>query len=404
MPLTLRGARLVDATIDIAHSDITINDTRIQEIGHAHSAEQNSIDATDAIITPGFIEVHTHGGGGFNLHTTNMQEIASYAHWIPKTGVTSFLIAVIGTPHSLPEPQLQAAVAAIELFETKSGNEPEGEPIAEPLGIHLEGPYISEKRRGAHPPSWLRVPNEHETERMLELTKGYLRLITVAPELPNAEKMIRRLIDAGVTVSMGHTDVNYEQAQAAIRLGITHATHCFNAMRPLLHREPGPIAAIAQSPQVFGELIADGMHVHPAMMDMLVRILGPERTIVVTDAQAPTGLAHGTFEFGGQEVRVIRGVARLADGTLAGSMLTMDKALRNILETTHVSLQQAIGMLTLNPARSAQIEKRKGRLSVGYDADLLIFDKSLTLQATICRGKIAFATDTWRERLKREAA
>jgi N-acetylglucosamine-6-phosphate deacetylase len=396
MQLTLRGTRLVDATMDTANSDITINNAHIQSIGHAHSVEQNIIEARDAIITPGFIEVHTHGGGGFNLHTTDVQEIFSYAHWIPKTGVTSFLIAVIGTPHALPEAQLQTAVTAIEQFET----EPGCESAAEPLDIHLEGPYISEKRRGAHPPSWLRVPNEHETERVLELTKGYLRLITVAPELPDAEKMIRRLIEAGVTVSMGHTDVNYEQAQAAIRLGITHATHCFNAMRPLLHREPGPIAAIAQAPQVFGELIADGMHVHPAMMDILVKILGPERTIVVTDAQAPTGLAHGTFEFGGQEVRVIRGVARLADGTLAGSMLTMDKALRNILETTHVSLQQAIGMLTLNAARSAQIDKRKGKLSVGYDADLLIFDNSLTLQATICRGNVAFATDAWHERLK----
>ena len=393
MQFTLRGARLVDATMDRVDSAVTIDGASIQGVETNDTRGQQVIDASDAIITPGFVEVHTHGGGGFNLHTHDVEEIASYARWIPTTGVTSFLIAVVGMPHALPEPQLRAAVAAIEQHR--------GTVAAEPLGIHLEGPYISEKRRGAHLPEWLRLPNEQETQRILELTKHYLRLVTLAPELPGAEQMLRQLVEARVTVSIGHTDANYEQTQGAIELGITHATHCFNAMRPLLHREPGPIAAIAQAPQVLGEIIADGVHVHPAVMEMLVRMLGPQRLIVITDAQAIAGLHNegGAFEFAGQQAHVVDGAACLADGTLAGSILTMSKALRNMLTMTHVSLQEAVGMLTLNPAQSAGCVERKGRLRTGYDADLLIFDTSLRLQATLCRGQVAFATKAWQQRL-----
>lgn len=270
---------------------------------------------------------------------------------------------------------------------------------AEPLGIHLEGPYISATRRGAHPTSWLRMPDEAETEWLLALANGYLRLLTIAPELPGAALMIARLVEAGITVSMGHTDATYEQAQEAIRLGVTHVTHCFNAMRPLLHRAPGPLAALAQAKGVFGELIADGVHVHPAAADALVKLLGPERTIVITDAQAPAGVSNAAFEFAGQPARVIRGAARLSDGTIAGSILTMDQALRNMLQMTEVTLPQAVGMLTFNPARSIHVAHRKGRLHAGYDADVLIFDQSLALQATICCGKVAFVSSEWRERL-----
>ena len=212
--------------------------------------------------------------------------------------------------------------------------------------------------------------------------------------------MIPRLVEAGVTVSMGHTDATYEQAQEAIALGVTHMTHCFNAMRPIHHRTPGPLAAVAQAPQVRGELIADGVHVHPSVMNILVDILGPERTIVITDALAGAGLSDTTFEFAGQPAQVICGAARLADGTLTGSVLTMKQALLNMLAMTNVSLPEAVGMLTLNPAHAAHIAERKGRLHTGFDADVLIFDKELTLQATFCRGKLAFATDEWRERLK----
>jgi N-acetylglucosamine-6-phosphate deacetylase len=182
----------------------------------------------------------------------------------------------------------------------------------------------------------------------------------------------------------------------------THLTHCFNAMRPIHHRDPGPIAAVAQSPQVRGELIADGVHVHPAAMDVLLKLLGPGRTIVVTDALAGAGLTDARFEFAGQPAEVISGAARLADGTLTGSVLTMDQVLRNMLQMTRISLKEAVGTLTFNPAQAAHASERKGRLQSGYDADLLIFDAALTLQATICRGRVAYATERWYERLVKD--
>lgn len=388
MQWTLQNARLVDASGE-QQGAITCDSAQIETIGAAVSGQ--IIDASGMIVTPGFVDVHTHGGGGFNLHTTNPQEIESYARWAPSTGTTSFLMGVVGVPHALPEAQLAAAVQAIE----------HPSPGAEPLGIHLEGPYMSVERRGAHDPSWLRVPNSEETEQLLKLTRGHLRLITLAPELTNADAMIRRLVEAGVTVSIGHTDATYEQARAAIPLGITHATHCFNAMRPLLHRDPGPLGAIVEAEQVRGELIADGVHVHPAALRVMIRALGPERTIIVTDALSCAGVSDATFEFGGQPARVSGGVARLQDGTITGSVLTVDQALRNLVQLVGVSLPEAVGMLTLNPATSAGAANRKGRLQPGYDADLLIFDGVLQLQATICRGRLAHATDAWRERLQR---
>ncbi|HEV2656764.1 MAG TPA: N-acetylglucosamine-6-phosphate deacetylase [Ktedonobacteraceae bacterium] len=391
MRFTLRDAHLIDATTDIERGAITIDGPCIGSVetaGQSADSQENVIDAAGMLVAPGFIDVHTHGGGGFNLHTVDPEEIRSYARWVPTTGVTSFLIAVVGTPDEMPLPQLKAATEMLR------------QPCdgAEALGIHMEGPYISVARRGAHAPSWLRAPDEAETEQLIALTADCLRIVTLAPELPGAAAMIRRLLDAGVTVSMGHTDATYEQALEAIALGVTHVTHCYNAMRPLLHRAPGPLAALAQSSHVRGELIADGVHVHPAAMDALVKLLGPERVVIITDALAGAGMPDATFEFAGNSAHVICGAARLADGTITGSVLTMDQALRNMLAMTDVTLQQTIGMLSSTPALSAQVADRKGRLQAGYDADLAIFDTSLTLQATICRGELAFATDEWRTR------
>ena len=391
MRFTLRDARLVDATSDISHGALTIEDAYIQAVEYSENSDhqqEHIIDASGMIIVPGFIDVHTHGGGSFNLQTTDADEIRAYARWVAKTGTTSFLIVVVGVPDSIPEKQLRTATEVLEY----QGNG------AEAIGIHLEGPYISVAKRGAHLPAWLRMPEESETEQLLEITNGHLRLLTLAPELPGASAMIRRLVNEGVTVSMGHTNATYEQSLEAIKLGVTHATHCFNAMRPLLHRAPGPIAAIAQNEQVRGELIADGVHVHPAAMYSLVKLLGPERIVVITDALSGAGAAESSFVFAGQPARVIHGAARLTDGTLTGSVLTMDQALRNMLLMTGATLQQAVGMMTLNPALAAQVSHRKGRLEAGYDADVLILDQSLELQATFCKGVLAFATEGWQER------
>jgi N-acetylglucosamine-6-phosphate deacetylase len=396
MRFMLRGARLVDASTDLAAGDVVVSDGALVAVAESmpddstdDEADVATIHVDDMIITPGFLDVHTHGGGGFNLHTDDPAEIAAFAEWAPSTGMTSFLVAVVGVPDALPEPQIRAAVAACE----------QGIAGAEPVGVYLEGPYINVARRGAHMASWLRQPDLDEVNHLLELTAGHLRLITIAPELPGAAPVIRRLVEKGVTVSIGHSDATYEQTLEAISMGVTHMTHCCNAMRPLYHRDPGPLGAAALTPQLMGELIADGVHVHPAMAAIVGKIFGPERLVVITDAQPGAGKEGATFEFAGQPLHVERGAARLADGAIAGSVLTMDEALRNALRMIGATLPEAVGMLTRNPARSIHLDDRKGWLRPGYDADLLLFSSDLTLQATFCRGQVAYATDAWRARL-----
>lgn len=389
MALTIEGARLIDVKGEQPAARLVVAGGRIVDVGPDAAPRGRRVDARGMIITPGFIDLHTHGGGGFPLHTTDPTTIHGYARWAPSTGTTAFLIGVVGVTRGLPLVQLRTATQAM----AAAG------PGAEILGIHLEGPYLNPARRGAHDPAWLRQPDPGEVAALLAATDGRLRLVTLAPELPGAGAVIRTLVAAGVTVSLGHTDATFEQAQAAIRLGVSYATHCFNAMRPLHHRDPGPLAAVVEAATVRGELIADGVHVHPAVARLLIRMLGPERVIVVTDAQAVTGKPDAELDFGGLPARVVDGAVRLADGTLAGSALTTATALKNLVTWGEVSLPEAVGMLSWNPARAIGVEGRKGRLRPGYDADLLLFDTALTLQATLCRGVMAYATPTWRERL-----
>lgn len=372
---TLANAALIDAA-GLRPGAIVVADDRIIAVGPDVPPQGDVIDLAGALVCPGFIDVHTHGGGGFALHTTDPAEIRAYAAWAPTTGVTAFLAGVVGVPDGPPLAQISAVRAAAE-------SPGLGATI---LGIHLEGPYISPRRRGAHPESWLRIPDPAETEQILALAGPWLRLVTLAPELPGAEALTRRLVAAGITVSIGHTDATYDQVRAALPWGFTHATHCCNAMRPLGHREPGPLGAILEAPQVQGELIADGVHVHPAMLRIVLGALGAERTVIVSDALRGAGMAAGSFEFGGQQVDIVAGAARLPDGTLSGSILTLDQALRNLVQQWGVPLPDAVAMLTHNPARAAGVAQRKGLLSPGFDADLLILDAKLHLQATYCRG------------------
>lgn len=355
----------------------------------AHPVSPPDVDARHLVALPGMIDIHIHGGGGRDLMEGTPEAIQTVARHLTRYGVTGFLV----TPLTAPMEAIHQVVQSAREVRMH------GSEGAQVLGVHMEGPFINPKRAGAQPPEFIQPPSVETLERELGDLVEELRVVTLAPEVEGGYELTEWLSRQGIIVSIGHTDATYEEVTRAIDLGARHATHCFNAMRPLLHREPGPLGAIVECEQVRGELIADGVHVHPAAARILLRALGPQRAIVVTDALACAGLPDAEFEFNGQPARVIDGVARLADGTITGSVLTMDQALRNIVQIVGVPLREAIGMLTLNPATSAGVADRKGRLAPGYDADLVILDDDLQLQATICRGKLAWAREEWRARL-----
>lgn len=390
MTVSLDRIDVVDANGTIHDTQIVLENGRIDAVGTKVRFEGVTVDGRGLMALPGFIDTHTHGGGGFELHTNVPEQIESFAGWVASTGVTAFLIAVVGTPGRIPDVEIQTAVDAIEASPTGAG--------AQPLGIHLEGPYINPSRRGAHPTEWLRLPTEAETERILDLSQGYLRVVTLAPELSGGLKMVRRLVDAGVTVSIGHTDATYRQTLDGFAAGASQLTHCFNAMSPLLHRAPGPLGALVETERAMGELICDGVHVEPPAMKALVRMLGRPRVIAITDALPAAGKHDGSFTFNGQPAHVEGGVARLADGTITGSILTMDQALRNLIRFAGVSLNQASAMCSRNPAITCGLGDHKGLLRPGYDADLSILDRDLKLVATIRAGEVVYATEMWRAR------
>ncbi len=391
MLLTLAGGEVVDGGSRQIGTSLTITDGQITALGPHRPPNGLILDTTGLLLLPGFLDLHTHGGGGFALHTTDPEEILAYSWWVVRTGTTAFLINVVGVPDGLPEAELSTAAKAIAQ-RTAAG--------AQPLGIYLEGPFLNPDRHGAHHPSWLRQPDVNLAERLLHAVRGYRCIITLAPELPGAMILLDRFRQAGITVALGHTDATYEQAREAFARGARLLTHCFNAMPPLLHRAPGPIGALVEQEHAFGELIADGRHVVPAVMRILIRALGLHRTVIVTDAQPGAGLPPGTtFHFAGRPAVVEDGLARLRDGTIAGSILTMDQALRNLVQMVDISLEDAALMLSTVPAKVLGLGHRKGRLLPGYDADLVLLDADLRVQATFCRGRVAYVSEELLARL-----
>jgi N-acetylglucosamine-6-phosphate deacetylase len=258
-------------------------------------------------------------------------------------------------------------------------------PVAEILGVHFEGPFIARARRGVHPPEWIVPPSIPLFERFLEAAKGAARILTLAPELPGAAELIAEARKAGVIVSLGHTDASYAEAMTAISRGARHAAHVFNAMRPFAHRETGVLGAILTSASVTAELIADGVHVDDAAIRVLLAAKGPQGVILVSDATAATAMPDGKYTLGTIEFTVAGGVSRNAEGKLGGSTLTLDRALRHMLDLG-IPLREVLPMLTSNPARLLGVEGRKGVLAPAADADLLLLNDQLEIAGVMTRG------------------
>jgi N-acetylglucosamine-6-phosphate deacetylase len=260
---------------------------------------------------------------------------------------------------------------------------------AQPLGIHLEGPFLSHARRGVHPPEDLLLPTLPAFDRFWQAARGHIRVLTIAPELEGARDVIAEAAQRGVCVSLGHSDADLNATRAAVAAGARHATHTFNAMRPLDHRDPGIIGDVLTDPRLSADIIADGIHLDPAIVELFLKAKGPEGAVLITDAISATGMPDGRYRLGSLEVEVKNGRC-LVGGKLAGSVLTMDRAVRNVMQFAHWDLQQALRLATLNPARVAGLANR-GKLTAGTEADFVVLSPNGELRSTIIRGRVSEA-------------
>ena len=363
-PIAIHAERALTPFEEISDAVVVIQGSKISAVGQRGAVVLprgvREISMEGKTIVPGFVDVHIHGAGGRDVMEGTAEALETVAATVARHGTTSF----VATTVTASAVETRESVAGIARFILRSSDLATRELGAEILGIHFEGPFISPARRGVHPAEWIVLPSTAFLAHLLEEARGTAQILTLAPELPGAMELIAMALQAGLVISLGHTDANYEQAQIAIDAGATHAAHVFNAMRPFSHRGTGVIGAVLTSSKVSAELIADGIHVDEAAMRMLVELKTPERVILVSDGTSATGMPDGKYQLGKFEVTVSGGVCRNAEGKLAGSTLTLDRALRNIV-AMGIPLGAALRMVTANPARQIGLASRKGILAAG---------------------------------------
>lgn len=367
-----------DAAILVEGSRISAIGTRA-EVGRPAGAD--FFDAGNAVLAPGFVDLHVHGAGGHDVMEGTPAALDAISATLARHGTTSFAATTVTA--SLDSLCWSTAGIASYIAARREGSS--RGVLAEILGIHFEGPFISKARRGVHPLGAIVDPSVPLLNKLLEAAATTAKIVTLAPELPGALEVIDAARAAMLLVSVGHTDATYEQARAAIQHGASHAAHVFNAMRPFSHRDTGVIGAVLTAPEVTAELIADNVHVDAAAMKILLASKGVNQISLVSDGTAATGMPDGTYRLGDFDVNVANGVVRNQEGKLAGSALTLDQALRNVV-ALGTPLQDAIQMLTLNPARELGLDSAKGALVPGADADLIVIDPKLHVSRVMVGG------------------
>jgi len=372
--MLLSGARVVTPQGVLDPGWVEVRDGFIAAVGAGEPppTSQQAHDLGGCWLLPGFIDLHMHGGGGHDV-TASPADLAAAVAFHRRHGTTRTLVSLVTAPVADLAAQLGWVADLVEQGAGANGV----------LGAHLEGPFLSRVRCGAQPAAHLLLPDLAVFAELLAASRSTLRTITVAPELPGALSLIREAVAAGVVVAIGHTDATYDQTRAAIDAGAQLFTHLFNGMTPMHHREPGAAGAALAS-TIPCEVINDGVHVHPALLGLVASV--PGRAVLVTDAISATGLPDGRYTLGGQPVHVSGGEPRLADGTLAGSTLTMDAAVRHAVQSTRLSVQQASAAASANPARVLGVEAQCGAISVGLAADLVTLDDDLQLLQVMTAG------------------
>src|SRR6202166_5301483 len=358
--LAFAARRLLTPSDAVEHALLLVDDGRVLEITSKSSrrlpAGVSLFDLGDGIIAPGYIDLHIHGSAGYDVMDDSAEALPAIERLLARHGVTSYFPTTVTAPMDTTLRALERLADAIEKRERNNGD---GEIRAFPLGIHLEGPFISHARRGVHPPENLLAPTLALFERFWQAARGRIRMMTIAPELEHAPEVIAEAARRGVCVSLGHSDGDFAAAERGIAAGARHATHTFNAMRPLDHRNPGILGAVLTDSRVSADIIADGVHLDPAIVKLFAEAKGPSNTVLITDAISATGMADGRYRLGSFEVDVRDGKC-MTGGKLAGSVLTMDRAVRNLAGFAKWKLPAAVAAATQNPARVAQISN-KGR-------------------------------------------
>jgi len=388
MPVTaIYASRIFTPQEQLSDSVILTEDGRIIAIGHRDEvkipAGATDYIAAGMIVAPGFVDVHIHGAGGHDVMEATPAALDCITSTVARYGTTSILATTVTASVDETCRSLEGIakyIRAHEKFEQDSTS-----LSAEILGIHLEGPFISKARRGVHPPDAIARPSVQILEKFRAAADGLIRMITVAPEIPGALDLIQAAVANGIVAAIGHTDANYEQTQAAVQAGARHTVHFYNAMRPFSHRDPGIIGAILTEPDVTAEVIADGIHVAGPAIQVLLGTKGFDTVLLASDATAATGMPDGNFRLGNFEVVVKDGVCRNAEGKLAGSTLTLDRALRYIV-ALGVPLVDAVRMATILPARRVSLAGKKGIIALSADADLVVLTPDLRVVGVMTRG------------------
>lgn len=360
----------------IEAGNLQVQNGKITRIGNFDAEDPEGVlEGNGRFLSPGFIDIHIHGAGGKDTMEGTFEALNTISEVMAAHGTTAFL----PTTMTMGVEAIQKAIAAAAdaMGRTKG---------ASIVGVHLEGPFISSNAIGAQNPNYVKSPDIASYE---EMTRGHgdiVRNITLAPEAEGAKELIPYLRARGVNVSIGHTKATYEEAMEGIRLGCNHSTHLFNAMTPMTHRAPGVVGAIFDS-DITTETISDGIHIAYPVLRMAYRQKTSDRVLLVTDAMEACGMPEGTYSLGGQDVITKDGAARLRSGALAGSILTMDQAVRNVLKNTTLPLHEIVKMASLNGAVFAKVDDRKGRIAEGYDADLVIFDDEIHVDHVFIEGR-----------------
>ncbi len=370
-PLILSGADLVLPTGTVKNGRLIIDGTRI-----TGAAPENAqvVDVTGYTLVPGFVDIHNHGGGGASFTSGTVEDVLKGIHTHRLHGTTTVVASTV--------------TGEMDFLAQRAGLLSELAEQGDLAGIHFEGPFISPCRKGAHSEALLRDPDPADVRKLVDAARGHAKMVTLATELPGGLDSVRLLTELGVIAAIGHTDASYEQTVAAIDAGATVATHLFNAMPPLGHREPGPIAALLEDGRITVELIDDGTHLHPAALELAFHHAGAERVALITDAMDAAGFGDGRYMLGPLEVEVSEGVARLVEGgSIAGSTLTLDRAFKRAVTVDRLPVEDVVAAISANPARLLGSYDEVGSLEPGKYADLVLLDAEFDLKGVMRRGE-----------------